>query len=196
MDQHDARQARFQDIFIAHQRAVVAYVARRTWPPGDWHTAEDVASAVFVTAWRRLDDIGPDPLPWLLVTARNILSEGRRGQRRRADREHQHANDRALSRPPTADVAQQVADVIVVRDALAQLSERDRELATLLAWDDLTLVQAAQVLGVTPEAARTRWKRLRTRLAATLADQSDPEPEPQTHSIVRARAPWPLETPQ
>jgi hypothetical protein len=37
----------------------------------------------------------------------------------------------------------------------SRTNEQERDLATLVAWDDLSLVQAAQVLGIRPEAART-----------------------------------------
>ncbi|CAB4937475.1 unannotated protein [freshwater metagenome] len=174
MQPQDEREARFQHLFVAHQRAVIAYVARRTQPPGDLATAEDIASVVFMTAWRRLDAVGPDPLPWLLVTAKNVMADNRRGQDRRAGREGRHARDRTLTALTSADPADSVTDAIAVRVALAQLSERDRELAILVAWDDLTIAQAAQVLGIKPDAARARWKRLRERLASALADPSEP----------------------
>lgn len=163
------REARLRDVFDSHQRAVVAFVARRTDPPGDIHAAADIASEVFVIAWRKLDDIGSDPLPWLLVTARNVMSNDRRSRRRREDRELQHVFDRATSADQSPDIAHRITDVLVVRAALAALPKRDRELAMLLAWDDLSLVQAATVLGISPDAARTRWKRLRAKLADALA---------------------------
>lgn len=178
MQSHDERQALFRELFMTHQRAVVAYVARRTDPPGDTDTAQDVASAVFITAWRRLDDVGPDPLPWLFVTARNVLADTRRGARRQRSRESRHGVDRSLNPPPVPDLADRVADGIAVREALANLNDQERELATLVAWDDLSLVQAAQVLGISPEAARTRWKRLRSKLSEALSDAEDATGEP------------------
>ncbi|TAK68280.1 MAG: sigma-70 family RNA polymerase sigma factor [Actinomycetota bacterium] len=195
MQPDEARETRFRDMFLTHQHAVVAYAARRTDPPGDLTAAQDVASAVFVTAWKRLDDIGSDPLPWLLVTARHVLSDSRRERRRRRSRERRHSDDRSLTPGAVPDLAQQVSDVLVVRATLAALGEQDRELATLLAWDDLTLVQAAQVLGITPDAARTRWKRLRARLAVSLADSEEADsgsagthPAPQlSHQPLEAR---------
>lgn len=37
---------------------------------------------VFLIAWRRLDELPPDPLPWLLGTARRVLANRRRGEQR------------------------------------------------------------------------------------------------------------------
>jgi RNA polymerase sigma-70 factor (ECF subfamily) len=101
------------------------------------------------------------------------MAENRRGDGRRARRERAHTIDRALARDHLVDPVAGVADALAVRAVLEQLSDNDRELAMLLAWDDLTLTRAAQVLGITPEAARTRWKRLRSRLAIALAAPLD-----------------------
>jgi RNA polymerase sigma-70 factor (ECF subfamily) len=44
---------------------------------------DDVVSEAFTVAWRRLDDIPDDPLPWLLGVARNVVGTARRGEARR-----------------------------------------------------------------------------------------------------------------
>ena len=54
-----AQRQRLEDLFVAHAAAVRAYAARRV-APGD---VGDVASEVFVVAWRRLDDMPDDALP-------------------------------------------------------------------------------------------------------------------------------------
>ena len=48
--------------------------------------ADDVVSETFLVAWRRLEAIGEDPLPWLLGVARRVLSNARGGERRRVAR--------------------------------------------------------------------------------------------------------------
>lgn len=174
-DPTDADQ--FRALFVEHHRAVVAYAARRTSPPGDWDTAQDVAASVFVVAWQRLPDVPADARPWLLITARNVLSGRTRGDARRRQREHRAVTDPALARTPAPDPAGLVPDALVVSQALGSLSEQDRELAMLIAWDDLTLTDAATVLGIRADAARTRWKRLRARLAPLLADTQSAPPE-------------------
>jgi RNA polymerase sigma-70 factor (ECF subfamily) len=57
-----------------------------------------------------------------------------------------------------------------VLEALAGLGEADRELLTLIGWEELTPTQAARALGITPFAARTRLHRARRRLRARLDD--------------------------
>lgn len=168
--------ARLERLFADHHRAVLAYAARRTRPPGDLATAEDVAAAVFQRCWQRLDDVPDDALPWLLVTARHVLSETTRGQSRRRERERAGEADRALNSARTGPDAGDVAvRAITVRAALERLSADDRELVTLVAWDDLPLTTAAQVLGISHAAARQRWHRARARLAHALDLPDEPE---------------------
>lgn len=59
--------------------------------------------------------------------------------------------------------------------ALARLSDADRELLLLIAWDGLSPAEAATVLGVKPATARVRLLRARRRLTQTLSrERSDP----------------------
>ena len=55
-----------------------------------------------------------------------------------------------------------------LRIALDALTTSERELLLLVAWDGLTPAEAAQVLGLTPVAARSRLHRARTRAQAAL----------------------------
>jgi DNA-directed RNA polymerase specialized sigma24 family protein len=63
------REARFDECFRQHYAHVLAYALRRL---PDRSAAEDVAAETFLVAWRRLDDIPGDPLPWLLGIARHV----------------------------------------------------------------------------------------------------------------------------
>lgn len=58
-----------------------------------------------------------------------------------------------------------------LRVALRDLAESDRELISLIAWDELTPSQAAQVLGISPVSARVRLHRARARLRKKLDDE-------------------------
>jgi len=55
--------------------------------------------------------------------------------------------------------------------ALASLSESDRELLLLLAWEGLSNEEAAGVLEIAPRALRVRLHRARRRLASALAQE-------------------------
>jgi RNA polymerase sigma-70 factor (ECF subfamily) len=69
--------------------------------------------------------------------------------------------------------------------AFVRLAERDREALRLVAWDGLSLADAARVAGTTRVAFATRVHRARRRLAAALDEQSDrghPSPQPRLES--------------
>ena len=67
--------AHFEAVYRAHAGAVRTYVRRRS----DAQTADDVVADVFMIAWRKLDQIPDDALPWLLGVARRTLANRRRG---------------------------------------------------------------------------------------------------------------------
>jgi RNA polymerase sigma factor (sigma-70 family) len=168
----DAATDRFEALFRDHHVAVVAYVRRRA--PQD--AVDDVVGETFLVAWRRLDHVPPEELPWLLAVARNVLATQRRGALRR------HALTLRLGRAsaPRADagdgVESGVADGIDGRltAALARLAPKDREALTLIAWDGLQPHEAALVLGDSAGAFRVRLHRARQRLRALLEDRSEP----------------------
>lgn len=60
--------------------------------------------------------------------------------------------------------------------ALADLPEPDRELLTLIGWEELAPSEAAQALGITPATVRVRLHRARRRLRARLGERrADPQ---------------------
>jgi len=65
--------------FRAYGDRVFAYLLHRT----DRETAQDVLQEVFVTAFRRSADVPEPPIGWLLGTARRLLANAARSERRR-----------------------------------------------------------------------------------------------------------------
>ena len=60
-----------------------------------------------------------------------------------------------------------------LRAALCTLSEPDRELLLLVAWEGLTSAEAAEVLGISKVAARSRLHRARHRALQALHADHD-----------------------
>ncbi len=150
-----AARGRFEALFDAHERPVLAYAARRLARRSD---AEDVVSETFAVAWRRLDDVPADALPWLLATARRVVANQNRGERRRTALREAIGRER----PDTSD------DDHGLVEALASLREGDREALLLVAWEGLTHAQAAAVIGCSASAFAARHARARRRLASAL----------------------------
>ncbi len=161
-DQHEsAARARFEQIFTACHDAVVRYAVRRVAA----EAVQDVVSETFLVAWRRLDDLEGEALPWLLGIARRVAANQRRSRARRE----------ALVERIRGDAGRAAACELVsgdgrLADALARLGERDREALLLIAWDGLSTRDAAAVLGCTSGALAVRLHRARRRLARELED--------------------------
>lgn len=127
--------------------------------------AEDITSETFTIAWRKLDQMPSNALPWLLGIARNLVRAARR----------QTTHYELADAPADDDFA-----LIELRAALAGLSEADQEVLTLIAWHGLGAAEAAQVLGCTTATYFVRLHRARRRLQAALS----------TPNFDRARESW------
>lgn len=154
------RASAYERLFRSYRDAVFAYALRRT--TGD--QAQDVVAETFAVAWRRLDEVPAEPLPWLLGVARRVLANQRRTlsrQRALVERlEHQPAISFV-----EADVRADLASVV---QALRSLSERDREILLLVAWEGLTPRDAAVVAGQPAAVFRLRLHRARRRLRSAV----------------------------
>jgi RNA polymerase sigma factor (sigma-70 family) len=145
---------RFHDIYKRHADAVTAYVRRRSAPD----SVEDVVAETFLVCWRKLDRVPGQSLPWLYAVARKTLANQHRAARRQP---------RAASRGETGELPEIEGDPVLAR-AFARLGEADRELLRLIAWEQLSLREAATALGCSYVACRVRFHRARRRLAAHL----------------------------
>jgi RNA polymerase sigma-70 factor, ECF subfamily len=159
----DGDAARFERLWTAHYAAVHAHAARRVG-----ERADEACAEVFLVAWRRLDEIPRDELPWLLAASRNVIGTAWRGDTRRA-RLRERLDEQ---REPGGDDDTGGLDT-ALDDALALLDEADRELLLLVYWEGLAPSRAAKVLGLAPAAARTRLWRARRRLRRSLENLED-----------------------
>jgi RNA polymerase sigma-70 factor (ECF subfamily) len=162
----------FDDVYAAHRDAVWRYFRRRSAADH-----EDLTTEVFLVAWRRRDEMPDEPLPWLYGVARKVLANHRRADGRR-DALAARAAAHAASAAP--DLAEAVGVRTDLARALAELPERDRELILLVAWEGLTLAEAAAALGCRRGAAAVRLHRARRRLHAALHDEGGSTLTPMT----------------
>jgi len=151
------RRRRFDDLFAAYGADIVAYCRWR----GASADAQDAAAEVFLTAWRRLDDVpgGDAGRVWLYATARRVIANQRRSSRRRLA-----LVDRLVAEtPPPPDEPSLDREQSLVHEALARLGARDREVLLLAEWEGLAPRQIAAVLGCASVTARARLHRARKR---------------------------------
>ncbi|MGW6275917.1 RNA polymerase sigma factor [Kribbella sp. NPDC055071] len=156
----------FGRLFEEHFRGLLGYALRRCGSPDD---AADVVADTMLVAWRRFDQVPTDGTArlWLYGVARRVLANHRRGAQRR-----NQLGERL--RVQLQDVVPDHADAVetnaVVVAAMAGLSEPDRELIMLTAWENLEPQEAAVVLDVPARVVRTRLHRARGRLRKLLGD--------------------------
>lgn len=131
------RSERFEALFRENYAAVRAHALRRA--PRD--VAEDAVAETFLVAWRRLDDVPVDALPWLSGVARRVLSNQRRSACRHAALERRLAE--TVPAAGQGDPGERAGAAEILRAALARLSDRDREALMLVAWHGLSGARAA-----------------------------------------------------
>ncbi len=157
------RRSTFESIYRAHVAAIGRYASRRASAAD----AVDVVAETFVVAWRRIDEIPDEPLPWLYGVAHRVLANSRRGEvRRSALHDRLHAE---WVRP----VEPTPATLEPLRLALDGLNESDREILLLAAVEELRPAEIAVVLDISPEVARNRLSRARSRLRDALTDSPE-----------------------
>jgi RNA polymerase sigma-70 factor (ECF subfamily) len=100
---------------------------------------------------------------WLFTIAANVLSNHRRGTTRRLRLTNRLREHFVLE--PSPDHAEPSA----VRDAVLSLRDSHRELVMLIHWDGLTILEAAELLGLNASTARSRYAAARNCLREALA---------------------------
>lgn len=132
--------------------------------------AEDISQEVFAALLRdfwRFDPARAAFRSYLYGMVRNIWRDRCRRERRFTSISDDSVTDAVSAGDPRS--AFEAADLLArVREEIAQLPPRYREALELCTEHELSSVEAAAVLGVTPEAIRGRVREARTRLRRRL----------------------------
>jgi RNA polymerase sigma factor (sigma-70 family) len=152
------RRRRFDALFSSYSSDIVAYCGWRASSASD---AQDAAAEVFLTAWRRLDDLpaGDAVRVWLYATARRVLANQRRSNRRREALRKRLA----LAAAPDRAKPSEIGTRALVHEALRRLGPGDREVLLLAEWEGLSPAEIAGVVGCLTVTARGRLHRARRR---------------------------------
>ena len=147
-------QDRFSALFEAHYAQVWAFAARRVGRD----LADEVTAETLLVAWRRLDVVPSEALPWLYGVARNVIS-----RQRQASAKHVQTQE-LLARERPAPVFEDDLERPELWRAWQLLSDTDREVLSLAVWEELSVSDAAKVLNVAPPVFSVRLHRARRRL--------------------------------
>ncbi len=165
MADQEADKARFTVLYESCYYRVLAYALRRV----SAEEARDVAAEVFLVAWRRLDDVpAAHGLPWLLAVAHKTLSQQRRAAGRRTALQDEIARTQVRSAVEADELEAAVVERLSVLNALAHLSEADREALMLTTWDGLSTREAGIATGRSAAAFAVQLHRARRRFASAL----------------------------
>lgn len=125
--------------------------------------AADIVADTFTIAWRRWAEVPTPPTAWLFGTARHVIRNHVRSQRRRSALDQRLL---LLSEVAATDHAVPLERAVALA-RLAELSEEQREALLLVSWDGLTTEEAATALGIRPATFRKRLQRARAALDAS-----------------------------
>ena len=161
------REREFRAVADEATPAIGAYIRRRIYPLSH-SDIDDLIEEVLIIAWRRLEDIPKGAeVPWLIGVARNVLRNAHRKFRR-----GQAVTSRLA--PPHHDSSAEdnvIADE-GVRAALATLSDDERDIVLLHAWDGRSADDIGLILGITTNAAAVRLSRAQDRFRKNFTDIS------------------------
>jgi RNA polymerase sigma-70 factor (ECF subfamily) len=148
----------FRTIVRDHSPAIGSYLRRRLYPLSS-SDLDDLVEETLIVAWKRRDAIPADAeLPWLIGVARNVLRNAHRARYRRTSLEASLS-----ARADDASAEEYVVADATVRDALTKLTDDDREILMLNAWDGLDIHALAVALAVSTNVAAVRLTRAQTR---------------------------------
>jgi RNA polymerase sigma-70 factor (ECF subfamily) len=161
----------FAEFYRRHVDKVLGFALRRMRSPED---VADLVASVFVQvieSARRFDPARGRAVPWLLGVAANTLSAERR-RRARAEGTVRRLVGRRYLSPDDHDRVEERLDAAAqarrAHEALAGLPDGEREAVELVVVDGLTPGEAAEALGLSATAVRSRLARARRKLRGAL----------------------------
>jgi RNA polymerase sigma-70 factor, ECF subfamily len=175
------REKQFTELFNLHYPKVLAYARRRLRP----EVSDDAVADAFLSAWINLDRKPDDALLWLYGLARGAVSH----HRRRIERiEHLGLRSASLLPTPSSpDHAESAGWQEPFNAAFAHLTESEREVLRITAWEGLDASEGAVVLSCSVSAFKVRLHRARRHLRQLLLAAEDSEREAKPDSSKDAK---------
>jgi RNA polymerase sigma factor (sigma-70 family) len=154
-------EAAFEELYRSSRNDVFAYVAGLL---RDRTTAEDVTALAFERAYRKRKTFSPKRgthRAWLFGIARNAALDELRRRKRQATLVTEPADEAAVPADDAAEVSLRRA---ALRQAMGELTARERELVALKFFAGLANAEIATVIGTSESNAGTRLHRVLEKL--------------------------------
>lgn len=151
-----------------HGPAIVLYARQWTHSRAD---AEDAMQTAFLNFWQHRTTAA-DPTAYLYACVRSAALNLARSRARRLKHERpgtDTAPDPLFLPDPDRNLRRQA-----VEESIAQLPPDQREILVLKIWSDLTFAQIAEVLGINPNTAASRYRYALNRLDSLLSQEVRP----------------------
>ncbi|MCE9577677.1 MAG: RNA polymerase sigma factor [Deltaproteobacteria bacterium] len=155
----------FDDVYAAHVDAVYRYASNRV-PAA---SVDDVVQETFLVVHRRLASFAgrSSVRTWVIGIVRNVARDHLRALARRPstalDEDQQAGTD-----PSPADLIDRKHAVAVLDEALARMTDDQKEAFLLVEVEQLTSREAAEVLETNDNTVRTRLRAARALFAAAV----------------------------
>jgi RNA polymerase sigma factor (sigma-70 family) len=172
----------FAVIFDRHAPYVHRYLARRLGR----EAADDLVGETFLVAFGkrgRYDTGRADARPWLYGIATNLVGQHRRDEVRRYRLHNAIGPEPAESSHAERVVAQVAAQAMahLLGAALAELSDGDRDVLLLIAWEGLSYEETAAALRIPVGTVRSRLNRARRQVREVLEVPAETQKEIRSH---------------
>jgi RNA polymerase sigma-70 factor, ECF subfamily len=154
-------------LFVRHNARVFRFLAHIL---GDATTAEDLVSEVFIEVWRNAGsfEARSKASTWVLAIARYKAASVRR--RRRCDQLDESAIEGLEDPAEDAEAcAQKKHRDAILRDCLKQLSPAHREILNLIYYQEQSVAEVAQIIGVPEGTVKTTAYYARRQMAQLMA---------------------------
>jgi RNA polymerase sigma-70 factor (ECF subfamily) len=138
---------------------------------GDLHRAEDLAQETLLRAWSRREQLreGKATRVWLFRIAANLWRDTVRRRGVPVGRPESLHEDCPSTAPPLEQRLVDQEELQVALSALDSLPPRQREVLYLNACEELSVQEIADILGISPAAAKASLSLARQRLRQELA---------------------------
>ncbi|MEO8426884.1 MAG: sigma-70 family RNA polymerase sigma factor [Verrucomicrobiota bacterium] len=146
----------FTALVNRHLQLVHSVALRHTTNP---HHAEEITQAVFIILARKVRSLGCKTIlsGWLYHTARLTAANFQRGELRRARREQEAFMQSTIEQPSSETVWHELHPLL--DEAMARLGPTDRDAVVLRYFENKSLQEVGQTLGVEERAAQKRVSR-------------------------------------
>jgi RNA polymerase sigma-70 factor (ECF subfamily) len=160
----------FDAVFAAHRASIFGYLLRMSRRR---ELAEELLQETFLRLARHAPRLRDDTnvRAWLFTVARNLWISHRRWAWLDGERLAELARGAVFGEPGPDALAEAAQAGRRVETALAKLPETYREVLLLVAVEKLTPQEAADVIGIRPDALRQRLARARAMMAQEVKDE-------------------------